>query len=39
MTEEAKKSWYWTGGITLALVAVVVALWFAGVFEAPSAVQ
>ena len=34
MTEDTKKTWYWTGGATVAIVAIVVALWVAGVFNA-----
>jgi hypothetical protein len=39
MTEDTRKTWYWTGGVTAAIVAAIVALWLAGVFEAPTAVQ
>lgn len=39
MTEDMRKTWYWTGGTTAAIVAIIIVLWLAGVFEAPTAVQ
>ncbi len=36
MTETDKKSIYWTTGTLAALIAVVVVLWLAGVFQAPA---
>ena len=33
MTEDNKKSLYWTGGVVVSLVAVVGLLWAAGLFE------
>ena len=36
MMEETKKTWYSTGGVTAALLLVVVALRFAGIFESPA---
>jgi len=36
MTEETRKTWYWTGGLTVGLVVLMVALWVFGVFEAPA---
>lgn len=36
MTEETKKTWYWTGGLTAGLVGLVVVLWIFGIFEVPS---
>ena len=34
MTEDTRKSLYWTGGLTAAILAVIVGLWFAGIFNA-----
>ena len=36
MTEDDKKSLYWTGGTIAALVVLVAALGMAGVFSAPA---
>lgn len=36
MTEETKKTWYWTGGITVGLVVLMAGLWLFGVFEVPA---
>ncbi len=35
MTHETWKTWCWTGGVTAAMVAIVVVLWYVGVFDAP----
>ena len=32
--QETKTSLYWAGGLTAAVVAVVILLWLAGIFEA-----
>jgi hypothetical protein len=39
MTQDTRKVWYWTGGVTATMVVLVVVLWLAGVFEAPMAAQ
>ena len=33
MTQDDRKTWYWTGGITVALIGAVLLLWAAGVFQ------
>lgn len=38
MTEDNKKSIYWTGGMVVALTAIVGLLWLAGLFG-PTGVQ
>jgi len=35
MTEETKKTWFWTGGLTAGLVALMLALWLFGMFGTP----
>ncbi len=39
MTEDTRKTWYWTGGVTAAIVAIVIVLWFAGALQAPTVAQ
>jgi hypothetical protein len=39
MTQDTRKVWYWTGGVTAAIGVLVVVLSLAGVFEAPMAAQ
>lgn len=39
MMLDSRRTWYWTGGVTAAIVAILIALWLGGVFEAPTAVQ
>lgn len=34
MTEDTRKSLYWTSGITAGVILVVAVLWLAGVFDA-----
>lgn len=34
MTEDTRKSLYWTGGITAGLLVVLAVLWLSGVFDA-----
>ena len=36
MTEVTRKTWYWTVGGTAVIVAILIALWLADVFEAPT---
>jgi hypothetical protein len=38
MTQDTKKTIYWTSASMIGLVVAVAVLWFAGVFE-PTAVQ
>ena len=39
MTQETRNTFYWTAGITAVVAVVVLALWFGGVLEFPTAVQ
>ncbi len=39
MTQDDRKTWYLTGGVSAAIGVIVIALWFAGVFEAPAVLQ
>ena len=38
MTQNIRKSWYWAGGASAAIIALLIVLWLAGVFDGSAAV-